>query len=311
MGSRSVDTIRDLKAKLKDEFDMSDMNEISTFLGLTIERRKNEGVLLISQRKYLENLLARFGMADCKPKQTPLASGVKLEKCNDPSKYTKQPYRELIGCLTYVTVMSRPDLCAAVNYFSAFQTCASDDHWNHAKRILRYIKGTLDLKLVYRRNDKCDTIDGFADSDWASNICDRKSTSGYVFRVYQANVSWSTQKQKTVALSSAEAEYVSLGVAVKEALWLRMLLKDFNVDVSEPVTIREDNQACISIAEEDKPTKRLKHVDVRFHFVREEIQRRTIQLEYVASEDQLADIMTKGLPRPQYEKLRSLLGLSA
>lgn len=308
---RSLDKITKLKDKLKMEFDMTDMNEVTTFLGLTIKRNKEEGVLEISQRKYLENLLTRFGMADCKPKQTPLAAGVKLEKCSDPSQHTTKPYRELIGCLTYATVTSRPDLCAAVNFFSAFQSCATDDHWNHAKRILRYIKGTLDLKLVYRRSDEGGIIDGYADSDWAGDICERKSSSGYVFRVHQATVSWSAQKQKSVALSSAEAEYVSLSVAVKEALWLQMLLQDFQVNVSEPVIIREDNQACIRIAEDDKPTKRLKHIDVRYHFVREEIQRRTIQLVYVPSEDQIADIMTKGLPKPQFEKLRSLLGLSA
>lgn len=152
---------------------------------------------------------------------------------------------------------------------------------------------------------------GFADADWGGDVRDRKSLSGYVFRVHNATVSWATQKQKTVALSSAEAEYISLSVAVKEAIWLRMLLKDFNIKCIESVTIREDNQACITIAEDDKMTKRLKHIDVRFRFVQDEIQRGIIKLKYIASEDQLADIMTKGLARVQFEKLRSLLGLLA
>lgn len=311
IASHSLNVIIKLKAKLKAEFEMTDMDEVNTFLGLTIVRRKDEGVMEISQRRYLERLLDRFGMADCKPKQTPLETNMKLEKCTDPSGYTTKPYRELIGCLTYVAVTSRPDICAAVNYYSTFQSCASDVHWNHAKRILRYIKGTLDLKLVMKRSTSCEVIEGYADSDWAGDIGDRKSLSGYVFQVHQATVSWTAQKQRTVALSSAEAEYISLSVAVKEAIWLRMLLKDFKKEFGGPTIIHEDNQACISVAEDDKMTKRLKHIDVRYRFVQDAVQRGTICLEYVASENQVADIMTKGLPRVQFEKLRSLLGVSA
>lgn len=307
----SLNVIAKLKGKLKAEFEMTDIGEVRTFLGLTIVRRQDEGIMEIDQRRYLQRLLDRFGMADCKPKQTPLEANLKLEKCTNQSKCTTKPYRELIGCLSYVAVTSRPDISAAVNYYSAFQSCASDEHWNHAKRILRYIKGTLDYKLVFRRIEGSALVEGYADSDWAGDTGDRKSQSGFVFQVYKSTVSWTAQKQKTVALSSAEAEFISLSGAVKEAIWLRMLLKDFQQDVDGPTVIHEDNQACITVAEDDKMTKRLKHIDVRYRFVQDEVQRRTVRLKYVASEEQMADIMTKGLTRVQFEKLRELLGVSA
>lgn len=311
LASGSLKYITKLKELFNMEFEMTDLKEVKTFLGLTIERDRKNGVLKISQKQYLESLLNRFGMGDCKPVDTPLASNLKLTKCIDQNKFTTKPYKELVGCLMYATVTSRPDICVAVNYFSGFQSCATDEHWCHLKRILRYIKGTLDMKLIFRRSDMNGILEGHVDSDWAGDVNDRKSLSGYVFRVYSSTVAWTTRKQTSVALSSAEAEYTALSVAVAEALWLRMLLKDLGRRMDEPIVLMEDNQACIRIAEEEKPTKRLKHVDVRFHFVRNEIQNRVIRLMYVPTENQIADIMTKGIPRTQYQKLRSLLGLMA
>ncbi|XP_062556749.1 uncharacterized protein LOC134221576 [Armigeres subalbatus] len=192
----------------------------------------------------------------------------------------------------YVTVTSRPDLCMAVNYFSGFQSCATDEHYSHLKRVLRYIQGTLDLKLIYRRCSNAELLEGFADADWAGDVVDRKSLSGYVFKLNAATVSWSTRKQVSVALSSAEAEYASLTMAVTEAIWLRVLLRDLGQHVEDPTVIHEDNQACIHVAESDKPTRRMKHVDVRFHFVKNEIDAGTIRLLYIPSEDQIADVPT-------------------
>lgn len=308
---RSLEVITALKEKLKREFEMTDLNEVKTFLGLSIEYDRATGFLCINQRQYLEGLLNRFNMGDCKPVLTPIATGLKLERCTDASRETDKPYRQLVGCLMYITTTSRPDICAAVNYFSGFQSCATEEHWSHLKRILRYLRGTLDLRLEFRRGEECSLLEGYVDADWAGDVCDRRSTSGFVFSVLGGLVSWATRKQTSVALSSAEAEYVALSVGATEAIWLRMLLRDLHKNLTEPTVIREDNQACIRVAEEDKPTKRLKHVDVRWHFVRNEIQRGVIKLVYVPTDLQVADIMTKALPGPQFGKLRGLLGLSA
>lgn len=152
---------------------------------------------------------------------------------------------------------------------------------------------------------------GYVDLVGTGNIADRKSVSGFVFTVYSSTVSWTTRKQPSVALSSAEAEYMALSVAVTEAIWLRRLLMDLSVKIDEPTVIYEDNQACIRVAEDDKMMKRLKHVDVRYHFVRDEIQKGVFRLVYVPTGNQIADMMTKGLGRLQFVKLRELLGLSA
>lgn len=311
IASRSMSVIGALKKKLSLEFEMTDLNEVKMFLGLAIERDMEKGVLQIGQKQYLLSLLNRFGMGECKAAHTPIEVGLKLEKCTDSSKYTMHPYRELVGCLMYVTVTSRPDISAAVNYFSGFQSCATDIHWSHLKRILRYLRGTVDLKLVFHRDDVNGIMSGYVDSDWAGNITDRKSVSGYVFKVYSSTVSWATRKQTSVALSSAEAEYMALSVAVTEAIWLRRLLVDLGVNMNGATVLHEDNQACIKVAEEDKVMKRLKHVDVRYHFVRDEIQKRVIRLVYVPTDSQIADVMTKGLGRFQFVKLRELIGLSA
>lgn len=168
-----------------------------------------------------------------------------------------------------------------------------------------------DMKLIYHRKPDARLLEGFVDADWAGDIVDRKSLSGYVFKIQGASVSWCTRKQTSVALSSAEAEYAALTMAVTEAIWIRGLLRDLGQQVADPTVIHEDNQACIRVAESDKPTRRMKHVDVRFHFVKNEIDNGTVRLLYVPSEDQIADVMTKGLPRIQFEKLRDLLGLLA
>ncbi|KXJ72178.1 hypothetical protein RP20_CCG018696 [Aedes albopictus] len=303
---RSLELISTLKDGLKREFEMTDLNEVKTFLGLSVEYDRAAGA-----QQYLESLLNRFNMGECKPTRTPIATGLKLTKCTDKAEQTDKPYRELIGCLMYATTTSRPDLSAAVNYFSGFQSCASEEHWSHLKRVLRYIRGTLGAKLVFRRSGECKLLQGYVDADCAEDVSDRRSTSGFLFYVYGCLVSWASRKQTSVALSSAEAEYVALSVGATEAIWLRMVLQDLHRTLDEPTDILEDNQACIRVAEEEKPTKRLKHVDVRWHFIRTEIQRGVIKLSYVPTNLQVADIMTKALPGPQFANLRDKLGLSA
>lgn len=130
---------------------MTDLSEVKMFLGLAIERDREKGVLQIHQEQYLLSLLNRFGMWEWKAAHTPMEAGLKLGTSSDPSVYTIHPYRELVGCLMYVTVTSRPDISDAVNYFSDYQSCATDLHWSHLKRVLRYIRGTVDLKLVFRQ----------------------------------------------------------------------------------------------------------------------------------------------------------------
>lgn len=288
---------------------MSDMGELKQFLGLKIDYNQNRGEMKISQSRYIDRLLNHFGMSDCHPVSTPLEPQLKLEKQGN-GPITKHPYRELVGCLSYLALSSRPDISAAVNLFSRFQSAPTDIHWTHLKRLLRYLKGTRNLGLMYRRSSQADALIGYADADWGNDCEDRRSISGFVYQIFDATVSWTSRKQNTVALSSTEAEYVSLSQATCEAIWIRNLLVELGIPMDKPVKIYEDNQSCIKISEEPREHKRMKHVDIRFHFIRECIQNKIIQPVYISTKEQVADILTKGLPAGPFLFLRSKLNLS-
>ena len=182
--------------------------------------------------------------------------------------------RNLIGTLMYVMVCTRPDLCNAISILSRYQSCASEELWRALKRVLRYIKGTINVSLVFRRNKmENDCIVGFVDSDWAGDSNDRRSTAGYIFKILNCPVSWISRKQPTVALSSTEAEYMAMSLAASEACWLRFIYKDFNVQ-KEFVCVKlyEDNQSAIKVSKNPEFHKRLKHVDIKHHFVKEKIR---------------------------------------
>lgn len=303
-----VREIERIKLLMSKEFEMKDMNELKNFLGICIERDMSKGTLHFHQKPYLMNVLKRFGMENCNGIGTPMERQLKLPKSNE-NVTTTMPYRELIGCLMYAMITSRPDISAAVNYFSQFQSCATDEHWKHLKRILRYLKRTLDLKLVYERDNDGDTLVGYAGADWANDVNDRKSVSGHVFQVYGSTVSWMTRKQSTVSLSSTEAEFIALSTAACEAIWIGGVLRELNVELIEPITMYEDNQACIHIAEEPREHRRMKHIDVKFNHIRELIVQQQIKVKYMPTKEQLADIMTKGVVAILFNYLRAKLGM--
>lgn len=304
--------IKKIKAQFASEFDMVDMCEMKYFLGIKIERDIEKRVMKLSQKHYLLNVLKRFGMDDCKGSATPMEVGLSLLLRDGNGGVVGngdggEPYRELVGCLMYAMLASRPDLCAAVGYFSRFQSNYTVEHYNYLKRVLRYIKETVDMKLVYTHDKKEVAVCGYADADWANDVNDRKSTSGYVFFVFGCCVSWLSRKQATVSLSSTEAEYIALSTATCESIWINSLLNEINI-VNKQTIIFEDNQACIKIAEEPREHKRMKHIDIKYNFIREVIRDGKLKVIYVNTNDQLADLMTKPLPRLKFNYLRTKIG---
>lgn len=302
-----LNSLKVIKGLLAKEFAITDIGPADTFLGLHIEYNRKEGIIQLSQHQYLKNVLRKFGMIDCKAVSTPIEKGLRLIAGDQYD--ANIPYRELIGCLTYATLTTRPDLCAATNYFSRFQSCFTHEHFTHAKRILRYIQGTTDLKIEYRKSDKAESLIGYADSDWAGDVNDSKSTSGFVFKVFGNTVTWTTHKQDVVSQSSTEAEYAAVAEAMNEAEWIKQLLRELNIEPKEPTTIFEDNQSCITAAEKPKNHKRMKHIAVKYHHVRDTIEKGLVELKYIPTGEQTADIMTKGLGKSQFIKLRNELNL--
>lgn len=304
----SKDEVQKFKNCLSETFQMTDLGPLSNFLGIQIKRNESENILTFNQRKYILTILKKFDMENCNSVSTPIEPKLNLERGKE-EKLTTKPYRELLGSLMYIMLGTRPDISFSLNYLSRFASCATDHHWKYLKRVLQYLKSTSDFELTFRRNLNGDALVGFVDADWASDANDRHSTSGYLFKILDNCVSWTTKKQPTISLSSTEAEYIALSYGACEGLWMKNLLTDLNIEVNT-FKLNEDNQSCIYIAKDPQDHRRMKHVDVRFHFVRELTQNQILQIEYISSEHQLADILTKGLPFPKFKKFRdAILGI--
>lgn len=300
-------TMTNFKRYLMHQFSMVYMKEAKSFLGINIERKNN--IITLDQNAYLQRILKNFNMSDCNAVSTPLP--VKLDYAALNSEVTcKAPCRNLIGCLMYAMLCTRPDLSIALNLLSRYQNKNNQELWQCLKRVLRYVKGSLKLELIYKRNDYKDMLVGSVDSDWAGNEIDRKSTSGFLFQLFDQNtISWNTRRQNSVATSSTEAEYMALYEGVKEACWLKSLLRSINLEISAPIVINEDNNGCIAIASNPTDHKRSKHIDVKYHFTREKIEQKIITLKYIPTGQQLADAFTKALPAVQLLKIRKQMGL--
>ena len=182
-------------------------------------------------------------------------------------------------------------------------------HFKAAKRILRYIKGTINFGLYYSISDDYKLV-GYSDSDWGGDVDDRKSTSGFVFFIGETAFTWMSKKQPIVTLSTCEAEYVAATSCVCHAIWLRNLLKELNLPQEEPTKIFVDNKSAIALAKNPVFHDRSKHIDTRYHYIRECVTKMDVQLEYVKTNDQVADIFTKPLKREDFIKMRSLLGVT-
>src|SRR6266576_3355852 len=209
----------------------------------------------------------------------------------------------------YAMLATRPNLSISINLLSRYQANNNNELWKCIKRILRYVKGTLDYKLVYENSSPCEILYRYSDADWASFEPDRHSTSGFVFKIFNNTVTWCTKKQSTIALSSTAAEYIALMEAVKEAKWLKNVLTGLGIIISKPIKIYEDNQGCISIASNPVKHYRTKHINLWYHFIRREIKIKNIELNYINTTLQLADIFTKITSAVILQKLSYLIGI--
>jgi hypothetical protein len=246
----------------------------------------------------------------------------------------KYPYREAVGSLLWIANGTRPDIAFSVSQVAKFMSNPGMEHWEAVKRILRYLKGTQNVKITYNGlrnvsiagytsgdlplvNKFKDPKEGtsnkrvrinpelYVDADYAADPDSRRSITGYIFMLAGGPISWQSRQQASVALSTMEAEYMAACAATQEAIWLRLLLKDLHIlDGDQPMVIREDNTACMAYAKNNMDYKKSKHIDVKYHFVRERVASGEIVLEYVKSADQLADILTKPMDFQKFSQLR-------
>ena len=310
MFCKTKEQIEDIKIGLKQEFSIKELGDLKYCLGIEIYRKRSEKIIMINQQAYIRRLADKFGVQKCKDVHTPADSNSKLVKMPDGEVFVpKFPYRELVGALMYIATCTRPDIAHAVGEVSKFCERHGKSHWAAAKRILKYLKTTQELSIKFCGSSKGELI-GFADANWAGDVDTRRSTTGYVFFLNSGVISWNSKRQPTVATSSTEAEYMSLYSATQEAIWLRLLLKDLERTDQVATKIFQDNQGCIALAKNPVYHARTKHIDIKFHFLREKVIHEVIALEYKPTEEMIADGFTKALPRDKHSKFIIGLGMS-
>ncbi|KAL6315072.1 hypothetical protein AAG906_030925 [Vitis piasezkii] len=302
----NVKLLADFKMEMQDVFEMTDLGIMNYFLGMEIYQCS--WGIFISQRKYAMDILKKFKLESCKEVTTFLAQNEKISK-NDGEKLEKpSAYRSLVVSLLYLTV-TRLDLMFPASLLSRFLSSPSNVHMRVAKRVLKYVKGTTNLGIWYLKTGGV-KLDDYVDSDWAGSVDDMKSTSGYVFTIGSGVCRPSILKQEVVAQSTTKAEYISLAVVANQAIWLRKLLADLVQEQSSPIELYCDNKSAISITQNPIQHGRIKHINVKFHSIREAEKNSLVKLHYCSTNEQLADRMTKGLPKSRLEFLRLKLGMS-
>ena len=289
----------EIKSLLKRRFKMTDLGQLHWFLG--IQFNCENGEIRMNQSHYLKKVLSKYGMDNCKPKATP--SEQKLNFSDDLEIVDVIKYREMVGSLVYAMTCTRPDLCWIVTKLSQYLSKPTVNHHTAVKRVLRYVSATLDYELCFKCSHESLKVFGFSDADWGSSE-DRRSTTGYCFKVGSRIVSWKSKKQQTVALSSCEAEYMALSAATQEALFINQLISDMDNDYkheNKPTVLCSDNQGAIALAKNPVNHQRSKHIDIKYHFIRSQIGNGKIELVYVPSENNIADVFTKPLGKIKFQ----------
>jgi histone deacetylase 1/2 len=297
-----------LLTDLHKEFALKDLSDLHYFLGIEVARVDNG--LVLNQAKYAQDLLTRVGMVNCQGMPTPLSSSEKISAHQgDPlGPADSSKYRSIVGALQYLT-LTRPDISYAVNKVCQYLHAPTTVHWTAAKRILRYVKHTLTVGLTFSKSTST-LVSAFSDADWAGSVDDRRSTGGFAVFVGPNLVSWSAKKQNTVSRSSTEAEYKSLANATDELIWVQSLLTELGVRLTQRPCLWCDNLGATYLSANPVFHARAKHIEIDFHFVRERVLKRQLEVRFIPSKDQVADGFTKPLPYRAFEDFKHNLNLS-
>lgn len=287
------------KSYLQGCFQIKDLGPLNYFLGIEVTR--SAAGIFVNQQRYALEIIREHGLEDAKPAQTPIPQQHGLSSEIGDLLTDAGLYRRLIGRLIYLT-NTRPDISYSVQVLSQFMQAPRVPHLNMAYCVLHYIKHTCSQGITFSKNNSL-TLRAYSDSDWATCPTTRRSISGMIILMGDSPISWKSKKQQTVSLSSAEAEYRALAITTVELVWLRNLLKDMSHIVTDPITLYCDNQSAIHIATNPVFHERTKHIELDCHFIKEHVQKRLLQLQFVPSHNQLADLLTKGLSHKVFQSL--------
>jgi hypothetical protein len=282
------------------------LGDAKQFLGLEIE--KENGSYSISLRSYIEKTVKKFCLEDAKRSYVPMDPGFMRSQDDQNDRFDDPAmYQSIIGALLYISVNARPDIAVSTSILARKVSCPSNSDWI-AKRIVRYLSETKDLKLSFGKDVVEDKLFGYSDADWAGDQKDSKSNTGFVFICNGAAISWASRKQKCVTLSSMEAEYVALSEACQEVVWLRELFGDFGESQESPTLIFEDNQSFIKFVSNQKMNKQSKHINRRKNYVKE-LSGKEVMLKYCPTAEMVADTLTKPLPVAKIQEFNKQMGL--
>ena len=306
----SIEAMEAMCDNLKSEWQMTELGEPSKIVG--IEIAVGERSITISQKKYIENILLKEGLERANSVSMPLNPNILLEpNPNGDEGDRSNSYARLLGELQFLANATRPDIAFAVNRLASYTANPSIQHISALKRILRYLAGTKSYGITYTADsDQSNLFHGYADAAYG-NLDERRSTTGYVFIAGKGAITWKSKKQQTVALSSTEAEYVALSEAAREACWLRQLFGELGYKQQHPTQIHGDNEGSLAMAKNPQFHQRTKHIDIKWHSIRQMIKRNRIQVESCRGQQQTADVLTKALPRQKHKQHVSEMGMAS
>lgn len=294
----------------KNHFALMDLGELKHYLGIQVNK-DDDGFYRINQTHYICKLLVRFGLQDAKTSNYPLDPQYNKSRIKEQEAMKDgEKYQQLIGALLYISVNTRPDITASVCILSQYNKSPTDPDWVEAKRVARYLKGTKELTLkLGNKDDPNKHLYGYSDADWAQSNENRKSNSGHLFKFNGSPISWGCKKQNCIALSTMEAEYIALAEACQEGVWIRRLLGDFGQNQDQATIMYEDNQSCLKYISNSKFSNRTKHIDTKYHFLKDLKKQNLMCFEYCATEYMLADMFTKPLSTLKLEAMRKACNL--
>ena len=303
LATNDLHLLYEMKRFLSNNFEMKDMGKATYVIGIEIFRNRSQGMLGLSQKSYINKVLERFRMQNCSASPVPIQKGDKfsLMQCPHNDLERKQmdaiPYASVVGSLMYAQICTRPDISFTVGMLGRYQSNPGLDHWKAAKKVLRYLQGTKEYMLTYKRSDHLEVI-GYSDSDYASCVDTRKSTCGYLYLLAGGAISWKSVKQSVIATSTMEAEFVACFEAMVQAKWLRNFISGLGIvdSIARPLKIYCDNSAAVFFSKNDKYSKGAKHMELKYFAVKEEVQKQRVSIEHISTNLMIADPLTKGLP---------------
>ena len=291
------------------------LGNVRFIVGIAVTWDRPNKMVMLSQTALIDKIIAQFGQRNASPSSLPMDPGLKLQRANyknmskaELEEIKKLPYRLLVGCLLYLSIGTHPNITYSVQQLSQYLDCYSYAHWNAAICVVCYLSGTQNLKLHLGSQNPTSLV-GFTDLDWANCLNTRRSVGGHTYSLGSGAISWQARKKKTVATSSCKAEYTTAFKASKECIWLQTLLDSINHTPTTPTTICCDYNAAINLSEDPTLHDRVKHIDIKHHFLREHVQSNEISLSYINTNDNVADIFTKALDTNKFIRLHRFLGL--